>query len=346
MMIKKVFMVISVCIVAYNEENNLSDILSDILAQTYLKKNTELVLVDNASADATYEVLRRFRDEHIGEYLDIKVEKNTDSNLPSGLNVGLRVYTGEVFVRVDAHASLAPDFLERVSVCLEGSEEYGREDVCGGQRPVYCIRDDGIGTLLISAESSKFGAGAASYRGELSRSYVDSIFHAAYRREVIDRVGEFNCELRRTEDNEYNYRVRRAGYRICFDPSIRSSQQVRPTFKKMLKQKYQNGYWIGYTLGVCPGCVGTFHLVPFAFVSAAVVTTLMAAFGLWWFSALMWSAYALCNILFSVKAVLDTKRPHAALLLLPFVFLLIHVFYGVGTARGLLRLACGRKKRT
>ena len=103
------------------------------------------------------------------------------------------------------------------------------------------------------------------------------MFHAAYRREVFEKVGLFNENLGRTEDNEMHYRIRKAGYRLCYDPQIHSWQYVRSSVPGMMKQKYGNGEWVARTLGVCPGCLSIYHFVPFAFVLAIIVTTILAA---------------------------------------------------------------------
>ena len=58
-----------------------------------------------------------------------------------------------------------------------------------------------------------------------------------YRKEVFEKVGLADERLLRTEDNEFHYRVRKAGYDIIFNPEIESYQYIRPTFTKMIQQK-------------------------------------------------------------------------------------------------------------
>lgn len=338
-------MLISVCMVAYNEESTLHEILSDITAQTYPHISTELIFVDNNSQDATLRMLEEFRLAHAGEYHNIRVLHNDSTVLSSGLNRGFCDFAGECIVRIDAHASIDPDFLEETVACLEGKHNGIREDVCGGVRPTYTPKDDSLSHMLLSAEQSRFGASAANYRTDHGRCYVDSIFHAAYRREVVEKVGLFNEDLWRTEDNEYNRRVINSGYKICFEPRIRSKQQIRPTLAKMLRQKNLNGYWVGYTLGCCPECLSLLHFVPMAFLAASVICTVLAFFGLGIFGALMWSLYLICDIAFSVKAIIDSDKPSAAHLLLPLVFPLMHFVYGAGTVAGIFKIFFGKKKK-
>ena len=336
-------MLISICMVAYNEEKCISSILNDILGQTYSHSDTEIVIVDNNSTDQTYNILLKFRDEHIREYRDIKILKNNDRMQSSGLNMAIDAFSGDVFVRVDAHATIDSRFIEETVACLEGTHTGIKEYVCGGVRPTYTDREGGAAALLLTAEQSRFGASAANYRGEPERCYVDSIFHAAYRREVIEKVGKFDPRLWRTEDNNYNYRVREAGYRICFEPRIRSGQQIRSSLSKMLRQKYQNGYWIGYTLGICPKCLSLFHFVPFALVGAVAVTSILSVFGYPLLGALMWGAYAAASIAASVMAAAGQKKLYAHYLLLPFVFLLMHICYGAGTFVGIAKMLFSKK---
>ncbi len=84
----------------------------------------------------------------------------------------------------------------------------------------------------------------------------------------------FNENLARTEDNEIHYRMREAGFKLCFDPDIISYQHIRSSLPKMLKQKYSNGLWIGKTAKICPQCLSLYHFVPFAFVSAIIMSVI------------------------------------------------------------------------
>ena len=328
-------MLVSLYMIAYNEEKCLDEILGDILAQSYPHADTEIVVTDNGSTDRTYEILCGFKEKYINEYRDIKILKNDCNTIPVGLNVCIKNTTGDVVVRVDAHASIAPDFIEESVACLEGTHTGIREYACGGMRPTYTVENDGMSAMLLSVEESRFGASAANYRGSLSRTYVDTVFHAAYRREVIEKVGLYDERLLRTEDNNYNWRIRQAGYKICFEPRIKSKQQIRSSLPKMLKQKNGNGYWIGYTLGITPECISLFQLIPMLFVLGSVICAVLAAFGLSIFGALMWGAYTLCSLVFSIKAIIDAPRVYIHHLLMPLVFLLMHFSYGIGTIKGI-----------
>ena len=169
------------------------------------------------------------------------------------------------------------------------------------------------------------------------------MFHAAYRREVFEKAGCFNEHLLRTEDNEMHYRIRQAGYRFCFDPSIKSFQYARSSLKKMIKQKYGNGYWIGITLGVCPGCISIYHLVPLAFLCAIVVTGILAIMGIWQMAAIMWCVYLLFTFS-QIVVCIAQKRANVFVMLMPLLFLALHISYGFGTFIGILKMPFLRNK--
>ena len=67
-------------------------------------------------------------------------------------------------------------------------------------------------------------------------------------------MGFYDERLRRTEDNDMHYRMRKAGYRFYFSPDIVSWHAARKTLRGQLSQKWGNGYWIGRTMRIQPRC--------------------------------------------------------------------------------------------
>lgn len=330
-------MTVSLCVIAYNEENSLVHLFSNILEQTYPHGEMEIVFVDSASTDNTRQVMLRFQKEYKEQFRSILVLDNPKKILPCGWNVALEHFTSDVILRIDAHATIEKNFVQKNMENLEAGE-----DIVGGYRPNVIEGEGALPRLLLLAESSMFGSSIASYRRNAKKTYTNSLFHAAYRRSVFAKVGGYNENLARTEDNEMHYRMRQAGYRLCFDPEIVSYQQTRPTLKRMLKQKYANGYWIGLTVGICPKCLSLFHFVPFVFVMGILFTSMLALFHMPFFAMLMWGAYGLVAILMSILSILPEKK-HMIQILLPILFLLLHVSYGVGTLVGLIQMPFFRR---
>lgn len=328
---------VSFCIIAYNEEKYLPNLLSNLLEQTYPKNKIEVILVDGLSNDCTKEIMNRFKNEKF-DYMKIKVLDNLKRIQPTGWNVAIRAATNDVILRVDAHAELPVDFIEMNMKCIN-SGEY----VCGGPRPNIIDDVSNWKKTLLIAEQSIFGSSIAPYRNSQGKKYVNSIFHGAYRREVFEKVGLFNENLIRTEDNELHYRVRIAGYKICYDPKIISYYHTRSTLKGMIKQKNSNGYWIGKTLLESPRCISLYHLIPLCFVMSLFMTFVLYLFGIKWLFVLLCSLYSMvCLLLMIISFV---KEKVITNVFLPIIFFVLHSSYGVGTLFGITKSILKLKKK-
>lgn len=325
-------MIISLCVIAYNEEAALKRLFDNIKAQTYPKEKTQIVLVNDNSTDNTREIMRGFANS-AEEYHSVEVVNCRKRLQAAAWNTAIIRSCGDVIIRLDAHSTIPPDFLSENARCIN-SGEY----VCGGARPTKAMEETPWQMTLLAAENSLFGSSFAMYRRESDeKRYVDSVFHGAYRREIFEKVGGFNEQLGRTEDNEMHYRIRQAGYKICCDPNIKSYQFIRSKLTKMLKQKFGNGYWVALTLGVCPGCISIFHFAPLALVLALIVSTVIAACGF----GILLEALAIIYLVFDIAITAGafiSEKSHIQFLLLPFIFPLLHLAYGVGSLLGLIKM--------
>ena len=322
-------MIVSIAVVAYNEEAYLPKLLEDILDQDYPKDKTEVLLIDSCSVDGTKALMESFREQNQADYYRIRVLDNPGQFLPQGCNVMLANYSGDAICRIDAHASIPADFIKQNVAVLE-SGEY----VSGGPRPNIIDEETPWKKTLLIAEQYKFGSGAADYRADEKQMYVDSLFHGMYKREVYEKAGPYNEALKYTEDNDMSYRIRRAGYKMCYSPNVKSYELIRPNFRKMLKQKFRNGLWIGKTLKVNPHCFSLFHFVPALFVIAIVITAVIAGIGFPWLCIAMWGLYLVLGIVFTIiGSVREGFQPSN--LALPGIFAVMHVCYGTGTIIGL-----------
>ena len=331
-------MIVSLCMIAYNEAEALDGVLRDFQLQDYPHELIEIVLVDSMSTDATRDKMERFKNTDYG-FRNVAVVQCAKKNQAFSWNAALMTATGDVIIRVDALARIPRNFVSRNVYNLNQGE-----DVVGGGRPNITSDVSPWKLTLLAAEDSLFGSSVASYRRPATqKEYLDSLFHAAYRREVIQKVGGFNENLGRTEDNEFHYRIRKAGYKLCCCPDIISYQHSRNNLKDMIRQKYSNGRWIGLTLSECPGCLSYFHFAPFAFVMMIILCSIIAAFG---FPILLYTLLIVYGMFDIVNAVgcFTMKNLQPQFVFLPFIFPILHVSYGVGTIVGLIQIPFWQKK--
>lgn len=319
---------VSLIVVAYNAAAYLGALLADIRAQTYAGKDLEIVLIDSASTDSTRGLMEAFAAE-AASYA-VRVLDNPGRILACGCNVALDACRGRYLVRIDAHASIPPDFLQNNVRAMEG----GR-DIVGGRVAALPPRN-GREVPLVMLDSSRFAGGAAPFRNAGTSREVDALAYALVRREVYDRVGRFDERLIRTEDNDMAYRMRQAGYRFFYSPDILSYHCARPSLRGQLRQKWQNGRWIGLSMGVQPRMFAPRHFVPLAFVLALALTAALALAGQAVPLVVLLSMYALCNAGFCVHDAWKAPKGRLRCVLqLPWMFLLVHLCYGAGTFCGL-----------
>ncbi len=324
--------------IAYNEKEAVEGLLSDISLLEYPHKKIEIVFVDSMSTDGTYERMQEFREMDYG-FLDVKIVRRKKLNQASSWNAALSTATGELIIRVDAHARIPRNFVSRNVYNIKQGEM-----VVGGGRPNISSDVSPWKLTLLAAEDSLFGSSVAAYRRPaIQKEYMDSLFHAAYRREVIATVGGFNEDLGRTEDNEFHYRIRMAGYKLCCCPDIISYQHSRNSLKHMVWQKYSNGRWIGLTLSECPGCLSYFHFAPFLLVMALAALTVVALLGFPILLYMLLLVYGMFDVVNTVGC-FTMKNVQPQFFLLPFIFPLLHIAYGVGTLVGLLQIPFWQRK--
>jgi glycosyltransferase involved in cell wall biosynthesis len=322
---------ISLCTIALDEEVALERLLQDFEAQDFPHDRIEIILVDGGSVDNTRKSMEEFA-LTTSTFHSVKVLNNPGRIQPCGWNVAISNSAGDVIIRVDAHASIPPDFISRNIEILEQGEF-----VCGGYRPTALFDSTPFSETLLLAEHVALGGSFALNRKRTQTAYVSTVFHGAYRREVFEKAGMFDERLMRTEDNEIHYRIRKVGYRIRFDERINSQQFIRTSLKEMLRQKCSNGFWVGLTLHVCPGCISLYHLVPFGLIILILLGIFIGALLSWAPLIVLGCLYTFLDLGMSVFAIIGSAHKNATMALLPLVVLAIHLCYGWGSAVGIVR---------
>lgn len=332
-------MLVSLCMIAYNEARVLNGLFRDFSMQDYPHDQIEIVLVDSSSTDNTHKMMTEFKNTDYG-FANVIIAQCPKKNQASSWNCAIMNATGDVIIRVDAHARIPRNFVSRNMYNINLGEK-----VVGGGRPNITSGISSWKLTLLAAEESLFGSSVASYRRPTAkREYMDSLFHAAYRREVFETVGGFNETLGRTEDNELHYRIRQAGYKLCCCPDIISYQHTRSRLRDMIKQKFSNGKWIGLTVSSCPKCLSYYHFAPMIFVGLIAICLAFAFFGIFLPIELLMILYAMFDIVNTVGC-FATKTIQPQFILLPFIFPILHISYGIGTYAGLLKIPSWKRKR-
>lgn len=311
---------VSVIVPLYNEEKYIEQFLLSLTEQTYPADLMEWILVDGNSTDNTVKIIREFIDK---EDRAVILMDNPKRKTPYALNLAIAQARGSYIIRLDAHASYYPDYIEKCVYYLDTIDA----DNVGGIAETSA--KGFVGKAISQMLSTKFGVGGSDFRTGNGNHYVDTVPFGAFRREVFERVGLFNPKLLRSEDNDMNARIRESGGKIWLAEDIRFRYFCRDTVKGILKMGLQNGNALFHTLRENPKAMSVRHFIPFGFLMSLIALPLLSAFIpiFWWAFAAEMLLYLLLDLYFSFVSVEQKKYGWITLWLYP----LFHISYGLGS---------------
>jgi hypothetical protein len=144
---------------------------------------------------------------------------------------------------------------------------------------------------------------------------------------------------------EFNCRLRDAGGRILLAPDIVCYYYARTDIRSFLAHNWGNGLSVVLSLLESRAVpVSTRHLVPMVFVSAiifsSVFSVLSSVFA--WLLLAVSGSYSLAAFYHSGRISME-NRDLRLFLVMPAVFALLHISYGLGSLYGVARLAASRR---
>lgn len=318
---------VSVLLPIRNEEKSIERCLQSVFDQDYPADRMEIIIADGRSEDQTREVIRRLQVRHP----NLILIDNPGHIVPTGLNAALRAARGEIIVRVDGHTHIACDYVRE---CVEALQRSGADNVGGRMNAVGTTP---FGEAVAVATSSPFGVGSARFHYSEEEEFVDTVYMGAWRRDVFTRIGLFDEELVRDQDDEFNYRLRENGGKILLSPRIKSEYTGRSTPKALWKQYYQYGLWKVRVLQKHPLQMSWRQFVPPLFALTLIVTTLWGLFSKIGRVLLGLAAgvYTAANLAASIYTA--SRKGWAFLRYLPQIYAILHLSYGFGFLTGLVR---------
>jgi GT2 family glycosyltransferase len=161
--------------------------------------------------------------------IEIKLVKTVNKNLAASRNVGLLHCSGDIIAMTDDDAEVFPDWITQIKRLHAEHPEAG---VVGG--------------AVVGADSDSFISRLAdrvTFSSPATALYVRTLpgVNVSYKRAIVDGVGPQDESLFRGEDVDYNWRARRLGYEVYYDPALRVLHHHRPTLRKFLHQHYMYG---------------------------------------------------------------------------------------------------------
>ena len=244
-----------------NEINFISKSLKAVLNQNYPKDKIEIIISDGMSDDGTIDFLKKIKNNNI------KIIENPEQIVPTGFNRALSVSNGEIIIRIDGHCVVDKDFINNCVKIL-----ISKNCSCVGGS-IENVSKGIVADSINFAQSSNFGVGGVAFRRNPNKGlYVDTLAFGAYKRSVFSEIGGYDEELKRNQDDEFNFRLNQIGEKIWLDPKIKSKYFTRSTYQKLFHQYFGYGKYKVRVIQKRGGYASYRHLVPIFFVISILIS--------------------------------------------------------------------------
>ena len=320
----------SVLVPVLNEEDHIASSLSAMRGQRF-DGRLEFLLVDGGSTDRTLEIIRGLAHEDER----IRLLGNPRRDIPAGLNVALKHARGTWVARMDAHTEYPDDYL------AQGVGRLRRGDIQWVSGPQVPVGQDTISRAVALALDHSLGRGGsrrwASQADLPDAEYeLDSgVFCGVWERDTLLARGGWDERWARNEDSEMAARFQERGERVICLPSMAATYRPRGSLGSLWRQYHGNGMFRARTARWHPQTMRRSNLLLpglVAVLAAAVVGP----------RRLRGAARAgVCGYVITITVAGIALAPEAQhkreAALVPVVLAIMHVGYGLGFLRGIVR---------
>lgn len=321
---------VSIVIPALNEQDSISAALDSVLGQTW--RNTEVIVVDGGSTDATLDILA----DYSSFDSRVRVVPNPGRTQPAAMNVALAAARSDWLVRVDAHSTVPPTYVEGAMAHLST----GRWGGVGGRKDGVGFTE--VGKAIAAALGSPFGVGNSTYHHGTATETVDHIPFGAYPVALARSLGGWDESITANEDYEFDYRLRQAGHELLFDPALVIWWQTRESIPDFARQYRRYGAGKAMVIRRHPESAAVRHLIPAALLAVLAAAAIVSP------KRPRLAAAAVAPYLGVVAAgsiAAAGRVPMRSGRWLPAAFAAMHLSYGFGWWESMLKSLLGRDRR-
>jgi glycosyltransferase involved in cell wall biosynthesis len=297
-----------------NEERDLNQCITAILQQDY-PADIEIILALGPSTDKTTLIAEKLS----AADKRIKLVNNPSGQTATGLNLAIKKSSYEILCRIDGHSEISSTYIK---TAVEIINNQGAVNVGG---LMFADSEKGLQRTIAQAMRSKLGVGSSKFHTGGSAGESETVYLGTFKKSAVLAVGGFDERYIRAQDWELNYRLRKNGGLIWFDPRLVVTYRPRNTFRKLAKQYFQYGRWRRVITRQHQNTMNFRYLAP----PIAVLIILLSVF----FAVLLdpvlitpviiYFASLIAGGIFIGKKITDK-------LLMPFVLATMHLSWGIG----------------
>lgn len=325
---------VSVICPIYNEEKYIGSFLESILKQDYPKEDLEILLVDGMSKDKTRVIISVYSQK----YPFLKLVNNPQQTVPYAMNNGIKSAQGDIIIRLDAHAEYPSNYF---SVLVKKLEELEGADNVGGVCITLPCNETPVAISIAECLSNKFGMGNSYFRvGAKEVTSVDTVPFGCFRKALFDKIGLYDTDMIRNQDDELNGRIIKNGGKIYLLPEVEIKYFARDKISKVRKMFYQYGLYkpLGNKKLGSPATVRQFF--PLLFVLGLVLGLIFCIVFpvLWPIYAAIILLHLLIGMFEGIKSAQSTGFK-GCIFIMPYIFMTMHICYGIGYLKGMYNIA-------
>jgi GT2 family glycosyltransferase len=311
----------------FNESGFIERCIESIGNQDYPKDKLDIVVVDGGSTDDSVRwiVEARKKDPRIRLFF------NPARRTPISLNTGIKNSKGSIVIILGAHTRIRNDFIGNNVRTMQIMQI-----PCVGGTQIN-VGDTFLQKAIGLGMGSPFGLASAPYRFGKKPQFVDTVVYAAYQKALFDEVGLFDETLFISEDAEMNWRIRKTGHRIYFNPEIVSYYYPRTTISSFAKQLFRYGILRVNVIKKHADAIKALHLVPPLFLLLSIGLLLAGSVNhlLWLIFAGIWALYI--GIVLLNSMVLAFGKGLRYVFILPVIFIIMHLCWAAGFITGIFK---------
>lgn len=320
----------SIIIAARNEANFIGNCIETLENQELDREKYEIIVIDGLSQDNTIDIIA----EKQKSYSNILLLSNPGKIASCAFNIGIKESRGNYIFIVGAHAEYPEDFITKSLNSIESNHAD-----CVGGREIE-IGKNKLGRTFAVVRNTAFGGGLSPYRYSNKKQFVQTVAFGCYKKEALIRVGGFDEDLVKNQDNDLNKRITKSGGKILFDPGIRFYYFARDSLKGIFRQLFGYGYWEAKLIKRRKSQLSIVTLTPAIFIIYTLFAVLLLLLnGSAILLYLEFVPYLCIFIYFAVKSIIPNR---VNLLISLFIYLLIHFSIGLGFIVGLIFRAKGQ----
>ena len=314
---------VSILIPFRNEKRRIVRCLESLLASSYSLEKCEVIFINGNSTDSSDTIVS----ERMFAFPHAVLLNNKQACVPSSLNLALRVASGRIILRMDAHCEYPIDYVES---CLSELERTGAGNV-GGVLLTRPGKENWVSRCIGLLSQHRLAVGNSAFRLGQGSRFVDTVPFGAFRREVFDVIGPFREDLQRNQDYELNSRLRSAGYKLFLSSRIRITYYNSSNIMDYFRQACVNGHYAVRSWFINRSSFCWRHATPMAFVLAGSAMVLLSIFDktALILTSILVLAYALVIIYVGIS--LAFRQNWRFAILAPPIICGYHVCYGFST---------------